>query len=97
MDTLNFLLSPLMVKIYLAALFIYGLIKVAKEEKKDPRDKAQEPEDIEGHIAGIYDSETTDQAIEWYQKGNKYNALRSEAFLDKMAQLHQDAKGKVFS
>lgn len=97
MQTLNFLLSPTMVTIYLASLFVFFLYKTVQEDKKTDQLTKDEPEDIEGHIAGIHESETPDQAIGFYRQGNRYNELRSEAFIEKMAQFHQDAQSKVFS
>lgn len=86
-----------MVKIYLVLLILFFLYKTVQEDKKTDRLTEQQPEDIEGHIAGIHESVTPDQAIDLYRQGNRYNELRSEAFIDKMAQFHQDAKSKVFS
>lgn len=97
METLNFLLSPTMVTIYLACLFVFFLYKSIEEDKKLDQLTKDEPEDIEGHIAGIHESETPGQAIDLYRQGNRYNELRSEAFIEKMAQFHQDPQGKVFS
>jgi hypothetical protein len=90
MQTLNFLFSPLMIKIYLVALIFFGMYKIAQAEKQDPRNKPQEPEDIEAHLAGIDQSETPDQAIKEYSYRPGYNELRSQAFVNKMAEMHKE-------
>lgn len=73
------------------------MFKIAKDIQFDPNDIPDPDEDIEGHIAGIHEADTPDQAIERYQQGNRYNELRSEAFIEKMAQLHRDAKEPTLS
>ena len=90
MQVLNFLLSPFMVKNYLFILIIFGLYKCAEAEKKYYKQRDQEPEDIEAHVAGIDQAETTDQAIKQYSAGSKYNELRSQAFVNKMAALQKE-------
>lgn len=86
-----------MVDIYLAALVLFGIYKMAKALEYDPNEVPDPDEDIEGHIAGINESETPEQVMERYQQGNRYNELRSEAFIEKMAEFHQNGSRQTLS